>query len=74
MTIVSPRNCVRQKGHAVVVKVEVHDFQLSGRRFGGEPELGEGNLRFGLNRSPTASSRRSCSSDKVPSAKAAAFG
>jgi hypothetical protein len=52
VTIVSPRNGARQKGHAVVVKTEVHDFQLSGRHFGGEPELGEGNIRFGLNRVP----------------------
>lgn len=52
VTIVSPRNGARQKGHAVVVKAEVHDFQLSGRHFGGEPELGEGNIRFGLNRVP----------------------
>jgi len=52
VTIVSPRNGARQKGHAVVVKTEVANFQLSGRHFGGEPELGEGNVRFGLNRVP----------------------
>jgi hypothetical protein len=52
VTIVSPRNGARQRGHAVVVKTEVHGFQLSGRHFGGEPELGEGNIRFGLNRVP----------------------
>jgi hypothetical protein len=52
VTIVSPRNGARQKGHAVVVKTEIHNFQLSGRHFGGEPELGEGNIRFGLNRVP----------------------
>lgn len=52
VTIVSPRNGARQKGHAVVVKTEVHNFQLSGRHFGGEPELGEGSIRFGLNRVP----------------------
>jgi hypothetical protein len=52
VTIVSPRNGARQKGHAVVVKVVVHDFQLSGLHFGGEPELGEGHIRFGLNRVP----------------------
>jgi hypothetical protein len=50
--IVSPRNGARQKSHAVVVKVKVHDFQLSPRHFGGEPELGEGHIRFGLNRVP----------------------
>jgi hypothetical protein len=52
LTIVSPRNGARQKGHAVVVKVDVQNFQLSGRHFGGEPELGEGHIRFGLNRVP----------------------
>lgn len=52
VTIVSPRNGARQKGHAVVVKTEIEDFQLSGRHFGGEPELGEGSIRFGLNRVP----------------------
>jgi hypothetical protein len=52
VAIVSPRNGARQEGHAVVVKVDVHDFQLSGRHFGGEPELGEGHIRFGLNRVP----------------------
>jgi len=51
-TIVSPRNGARQKGHAVVVKTEIHHFRLSGRHFGGEPELAEGNVRFGLNRVP----------------------
>lgn len=52
VTIVSPRNGARQEGHAVVVKAEVQSFQLSGRHFGGEPELGEGHIRFGLNRVP----------------------
>jgi hypothetical protein len=50
--IVSPRNGARQASHAVVVKVEVHNFQLSPTHFGGEPELGEGHLRFSLNRVP----------------------
>jgi hypothetical protein len=52
VAVVSPRNGARQKGHAVVVKTKIDDFQLSGRHFGGEPELGEGNVRFGLNRVP----------------------
>jgi len=50
--IVSPRNGARQGSRAVVVKVEVHNFQLAPRRFGGEPQLGEGHLRFSLNRVP----------------------
>ncbi len=50
--IISPRNGARQRSHAVVVKVNVHNFQLSPHHFGGEPQLGEGHIRFGLNRVP----------------------
>lgn len=52
VAIVSPRNGARQTDHAVVVKVRVHDFALAPRHFGGEPQLGEGHIRFGLNRVP----------------------
>jgi hypothetical protein len=52
VTVISPRNGARQSSHAVVVEVEVHNFQLSARHFGGEPLLGEGHIRFGLNRVP----------------------
>ena len=50
--IVSPRNGARQNAHAVVVKVDVENFQLAPARFDTQPELGEGNLRFSLNRVP----------------------
>lgn len=50
--IVSPRNGARQTDRAVVVKAKVHDFTLAPRNFGGEPQLGEGHLRFSLNRVP----------------------
>jgi len=50
--VISPRNGARQASHAVVVKVDVSNFHLAPRHFGGEPQLGEGNLRFGLNRVP----------------------
>lgn len=50
--IVSPRNGARQVDRAVVVKARVHNFALAPREFGREPQLGEGNLRFGLNRVP----------------------
>lgn len=50
--IVSPRNGARQSSRAVVVKARVHNFTLAPRRFGGEPALGEGNIRFALNRVP----------------------
>jgi hypothetical protein len=50
--IISPRNGARQSSHAVVVKVDVQNFQLAPRQFGREPQLGEGHLRFSLNRVP----------------------
>jgi hypothetical protein len=50
--VVSPRNGARQASHAVVVKVSVRNFQLAPRQFGGEPQIGEGHIRFGLNRVP----------------------
>ncbi|HEU4393393.1 MAG TPA: hypothetical protein VFR04_07140 [Solirubrobacterales bacterium] len=50
--IVSPRNGARQTSHAVVVKAVVHNFRLAPRQFGRDPQLGEGNIRFSLNRVP----------------------
>ncbi len=50
--IISPRNGAVQTSRAVVVKAKVKNFQLAPRRFGKAPELGEGNLRFSLNRVP----------------------
>ncbi|HET7052429.1 MAG TPA: hypothetical protein VFI09_00755 [Solirubrobacterales bacterium] len=50
--IVSPRNGARQTDRAVVVKAKVRNFTLAPQNFGGEPQLGEGNLRFALNRVP----------------------
>jgi hypothetical protein len=50
--IVSPRNGARQTSHAVVVKVEIENFHLAPEHFGGEPQLGEGHIRFSLNRVP----------------------
>lgn len=50
--IISPRNGARQQSRAVVVKVAVRDFELAPRRFGGEPELAQGHIRFALNRVP----------------------
>jgi len=52
VTIVSPRNGARQTNRSVVVKVKLHNFTLAPRHFGGEPQLGEGSLRFSLNRVP----------------------
>jgi hypothetical protein len=50
--IISPRNGARQENRAVVVKVEVRNFQLAPRQFGGEPQLGQGHIRFSLKRVP----------------------
>ncbi len=52
VSVISPRSGARQSSHAVVVKVEVRNFRLSPRHFGGEPQLGEGHIRFALNRVP----------------------
>jgi hypothetical protein len=50
--IISPRNGARQTARAVVVKVDVENFELAPRQFGGEPQLDEGHLRFSLHRVP----------------------
>lgn len=50
--IISPRNGARQTARGAVVKVEVENFQLAPRQFGGEPQLGEGHIRYSLNRVP----------------------
>lgn len=49
---ISPRNGARQTSHAVVAKVAVENFELAPSHLGGEPQLGQGNLRFSLNRVP----------------------
>ncbi|MFI5028262.1 MAG: hypothetical protein ACHQCF_04675 [Solirubrobacterales bacterium] len=52
IAFISPRNGAVQRGLAVVAKVEVENFLLAPRHFGGEPLLGEGNIRFSLHRVP----------------------
>lgn len=52
VAIVSPRNGARQTNHAVVVKIRVQNFTLAPADFGREPQLGEGHIRFSLNRVP----------------------
>jgi hypothetical protein len=52
VSIVSPRNGEVQANHAVVVKVDLENFEMAPRHFLMEPELGEGAIRFGLNRVP----------------------
>jgi hypothetical protein len=50
--VISPRNGARQSSRAVVVKVRLRNFKLAPAHFGGEPQLGEGQIRFALNRVP----------------------
>jgi len=52
VSIVSPRNGEVQATHAVVVKVDLENFELAPRNFQQEPQLGEGTIRFALNRVP----------------------
>jgi hypothetical protein len=52
VAVISPRNGARQTSRAVVVKARVRNFNLAPRHFGGEPQLGEGHIRFALNRVP----------------------
>jgi hypothetical protein len=52
VAIVSPRNGARQTNRAVVVKARIRNFTLAPQHFGGEPQLGEGSIRFALNRVP----------------------
>lgn len=52
VAVISPRNGSRQEARSVVVKVKVENFRLAPLRFGSEPRLGEGHIRFGLNRVP----------------------
>jgi hypothetical protein len=52
VAIVSPRNGARQRNRAVVVKTKVSNFTLAPLHFGREPQLGEGHMRFALNRVP----------------------
>jgi hypothetical protein len=50
--IVSPRNGARQTSHAAVVKLAIENFSLAPRQFGKEPQLGQGHVRYSLNRVP----------------------
>ncbi len=52
VSVISPRNGSVQPARAVVVKVDVANFQLAPRQFGAAPQLGEGHIRFALNRVP----------------------
>jgi hypothetical protein len=50
--VISPRDGAKPSSNAVVVKVRVHNFRLAPARFGTTPQLGEGFIRFSLNKVP----------------------
>jgi hypothetical protein len=50
--VISPRDGSKPRVNAVVVKVKVHNFELAPAQFGKAPQLGEGSLRFSLNKVP----------------------
>ena len=52
VSAISPRNGSSQPSKAVVVKVDVANFHLAPGQFGAAPRLGEGHIRFALNRVP----------------------
>ncbi len=57
VSVITPRNGSVQPSKAVVVKVDVANFQLAPRHFGAAPQLGEGHIRFALNRVPNCVER-----------------
>jgi hypothetical protein len=50
--VISPRDGSKPRSNAVVVKVKVHNFTLAPAQFGKAPQLGEGLIRFSLNKVP----------------------
>jgi hypothetical protein len=54
--VLSPRNGEKPRSDAVVVKVKVHNFTLAPAQLGKTPQLGEGILRFSLNKVPESAS------------------
>ncbi len=51
--VISPRNGSEQLNRSVVVRVKVDNFHLAPERFGAQPRIGEGHIRFGLRRVPS---------------------
>lgn len=50
--VLTPRNGSRHVNRSVVVRVKVENFQLAPERIGSQPRLGEGYIKFSLNRVP----------------------
>jgi len=52
ITVISPRDGFKPREDSVVVKVKVHNYKLAPAQFGKDPQLGQGMLRFSLNKVP----------------------
>lgn len=50
--VISPRDGSKPRENSVVVRVKVHNFTLAPSEFGKTPQLGEGMIRFSLNKVP----------------------
>lgn len=50
--LLTPRNGSRHHNRSVVVRVKVDNFTLAPDRIGSQPRLGEGYIKFSLNRIP----------------------
>lgn len=50
--VLTPRNGSRHVNRSVVVRVDIDNFTLAPGRIGTQPRLGEGYLKFSLNRVP----------------------
>lgn len=50
--VLTPRNGSRHANHSVTVRVNVENFTLAPGRIGSQPRLGEGYIKFSLNRVP----------------------
>ena len=50
--VISPRDGFKARSDSVVARVKVHNFTLAPAQFGKTPQLGQGMLRFSLNKVP----------------------
>jgi len=50
--VLTPRNGSRHQNNSAIVRVDVENFRLAPEHFGGQPRLGEGHIKFSLNRVP----------------------
>lgn len=50
--VISPRDGFKPRSDSVVAKVRVHNFTLAPAQFGKTPQLGQGMIRFSLNKVP----------------------